>query len=235
MHRLLIGALLFLAACASSPEALQPTAATPMLQLPAPEQTAEGSLASQPADRVAALDVVDIAVFQVPDLTRTVRVNLDGDSSLPLIGSVPAAGKTVDELEADIAARLGEKYMRSPNVTVFIKEKHDVPLRRLTVEGAVRQPGVYDIKGPTTLLQAIALARGVQESANLKGVVVFRTINKQRMAARYDLGAVRKGLAPDPELYPDDIVVVDDSGIRGKTVLRTILSALPILSIFRPF
>jgi len=231
-----IGALLLLAGCASSPQAPhQAAAATVTAQLPIPDQSNEQPVLAQPVDRVAPLDVVDITVFQVPDLTRTVRVNLAGEISLPLIGSIAAAGRTEEEVEADIAKRLGEKYMRSPNVTVFIKEKHDTPLRRVTVDGAVKQPGVYDIKGATSLMQAIALARGVQETANLKGVVVFRTVNKQRMAARFDLGAIRKGDAPDPELYPDDIVVVDESGLRGRALLRAILTSLPILSVFRPF
>jgi polysaccharide export outer membrane protein len=232
---LLTGALLLLAACASTTPPPEPTAAVGTSQLPIPVQALQEAAAAQPVDRLAPSDVIDITVFQVPDLTRTVRVNLAGEISLPLIGAMPAAGKTVEEVETEIARRLGEKYMRSPNVTVFIKEKHDVPVKRLTVEGAVKQPGVYDIKGTTTLLQAIALARGVEETANLKGVVVFRTVNKQRMAARFDLSAIRKGMAPDPELFPEDIVVVDQTDGQGRAIMRAILQSLPIISVFRPF
>ena len=228
--------LLLVSACESSqPIEVGGAGAMATAQLPAPPARAADTSTPEDEDRVAPLDVLDITVFQAPDLTRTVRVNLAGEISLPLIGTINAGDKTVDQVEAEIASRLREKYMRSPNVTVFIKEKRNVTVQQLTVEGAVKQPGVYDIKGPTTLLQAIALARGVDESANLKGVVVFRTINSQRMAARFDLVAIRRGQAPDPELFDDDIVVVDQMDTRGRTVLRAIISSLPILSVFRPF
>ncbi|MBW3617036.1 MAG: polysaccharide export protein [Proteobacteria bacterium] len=230
------GALL-LAGCASStPAPMSPDVAVVTSQLPAPASAASAA-ADTPADEVAPQDVLDVAVFQVPDLTRTVRVNLAGEISLPLVGSIAAGGKTVREVELEIAERLRQKYMRNPNVTVFIKEKHkaDVVAQRLTVEGAVKQPGVFEIKEPVTLLQAIALARGVEETANLKGVIVFRNVDNQRMAARFDLGAIRKGQAADPDIYPNDIVVVDDAGTRGRDVLRAIVSSLPILSVFRPF
>ena len=231
-----LAGLLLVAACASSePIEVGGAGAVATTQLPAPEIRTAETATPEDEDRVAPLDVLDITVFQAPDLTRTVRVNLDGEISLPLIGAIPAGGKTVDQVEAAIAERLRQTYMRNPNVTVFIKEKRNVAVKQLTVEGAVKQPGVYDIKGPTTLLQAIALARGVDESANLKGVVVFRKVNNQRMAARFDLTAIRRGQAPDPELFADDIVVVDQSDMRGRTLLRAIISSLPILSVFRPY
>ncbi|MBW3559985.1 MAG: polysaccharide biosynthesis/export family protein, partial [Proteobacteria bacterium] len=162
------GALL-LAGCASStPAPMSPDVAVVTSQLPAPASAAPAA-ADTPADQVAPQDVLDVAVFQVPDLTRTVRVNLAGEISLPLVGSIAAGGKTVREVELEIAERLRQKYMRNPNVTVFIKEKHKavVVAQRLTVDGAVKQPGVFEITEPVTLLQAIALARGGAESANL--------------------------------------------------------------------
>jgi polysaccharide export outer membrane protein len=101
----------------------------------------------------------------------------------------------------------------------------------LTVDGAVAQPGQFGITGPMTLIQAISLARGTSEDANARRVAVFRTIGGQRQAAAFDLTAIRRGEAPDPAIYPGDIVVVDGSKI--KEAQKQILSGLNALSIFR--
>jgi polysaccharide biosynthesis/export protein len=67
-------------------------------------------------------DVLDVTVFKVPDLSKTVQVKADGTITYPLIGEVPAAGKTAHELARDLEQRLGDKYLRSPQIAVVIKE-----------------------------------------------------------------------------------------------------------------
>jgi polysaccharide export outer membrane protein len=84
-----------------------------------------------------------------------------------------------------------------------------------------------------TLIQAVALARGTREDANARRIAVFRTIGGQRQAAAFDLTAIRRGEAPDPRIYPGDIVVVDGSAI--KELQKQVLQSLPLVSIFRPF
>ncbi|MFA5685262.1 MAG: polysaccharide biosynthesis/export family protein [Lysobacteraceae bacterium] len=180
--------------------------------------------------RIGAQDLLEISVFQVEDLNKTVRVNSGGQISLPLIGTVIAGGKTAQELEVEISGKLADAYLQDPQVGVFVKE---FTSQRVTMEGAVRSPGIFPLRGRTSLLQAIALAGGVSDLANLEGIVIFRTIDGQRMAAVYDLRQIRGGDAPDPEVYGDDIVVVDQSGPR--TTIRRIIESMPVFNMFRPY
>ena len=199
-------------------------------ELGIPDSTTSAGAYTGASDyRVGAQDLLEISVFQVAELNRTVRINSNGQISLPLIGVVQAGGKTVQELEAQIAAKLTEKFLQDPQVSVFVKEFSS---QRVTFEGAIRSPGIYPVTGKTSLLQGIAQAGGVTELANLDGVVVFRTIDGQKMAAVFSLKQIRAGDAIDPQIYGDDIVVVDQSG--AKTGLRNVLQALPIFNIFSP-
>jgi len=199
--------------------------------LPAPDSTAaSGAYIGVPDYRIGPLDLIEVTVFQVKELDRTVRVNTSGKISLPLIGTVDAGGKTVSELEAEIASRLEEGFLQSPQVSVFVKE---FTSQRVTLEGAVNQPGVYPITGRTSLLQAIAMAKGMDRVANLDGVIVFRTIDGQRMAAVFDYRGIRAGQVEDPQIYGDDIIVVDESG--SKAAWRNLRESIPIFGLFRPF
>ena len=179
--------------------------------------------------RVGPLDVLEVSVFQVPDLNKTVQVSSSGAIVLPLIGQVPAAGKTIDRLQSDVAGRLGARYLQNPQVSIFVK---DAQSQRITVEGAVSKPGIYSTTGRTTLMQGIALAGGLTEIANTSGVVVFRQVGGKRQAAKFDFAAVRAGTANDPDLRGGDVIVVDQSGV--KTALRDIRSAIPVVGLFSP-
>jgi polysaccharide export outer membrane protein len=196
--------------------------------MPPPDSTSTGGVYTGVSDyRIGPQDLIEISVFQIPDLSRTVRVNSSGQISLPLIGVLQAGGQTVQELEKTIATRLEAKYLQNPQVTAFVKEYTS---QRITVEGAVTKPGIYPIQGRTSLLQAIAMAEGVNSLANLQGIVIFRQVSGKKMGARFDLKAIRNGDAEDPVLYGDDVIVVDQSG--SKTALRRFLEAMPILNVF---
>jgi len=185
---------------------------------------------SQGLQRIAPMDKINVNVFQVESLSGEFQVDSAGVISFPLIGTVEAQGKTAPELGQVIASRLGAKYLQNPNVQVSIKESVE---QTVTVDGSVRQPGVYPVKGATTLMRAVALARGASEDANTNRVIVFRTIKGQRMAAAFDLAAIRRAGAEDPVIYGNDIVVVD--GSRARSVFGYVLASIPLLSIFRPF
>jgi polysaccharide export outer membrane protein len=180
--------------------------------------------------KIAPLDTLKVNVFQVPDLSGEFEVDLTGNIALPLIGSVKAVDKTTSQLRADLAQRLGAKYLKNPDVSVGLKSS---TRRSVTVDGSVRQPGMYPVTGPMTLMQAIATARGTDETANPRRIAVFRQLGGQRMAAAFDLVSIRRGEAEDPKIYSGDIIVVDGSNV--KAAQKEILQALPILSIFRPF
>lgn len=177
--------------------------------------------------KISPLDVIDISVFQVEELNRTVQVNTTGLISLPLVGSVQAGGKTTSELESSLAKKLGEKYLESPQVAVFVKEYTS---QRVTVDGAVKKPGIFATTGRLSLLQAVALAEGLNEVADPSGILVFRTVDNRRMAARFDLNAIRGGKADDPLLKAGDVVMVDESSAR--TTFRDVKSALSIPGLF---
>ena len=179
----------------------------------------------QPEYRIGPSDLLSVSVFQTPDLDRDVRVNNAGQVSLPLIGAVMAAGKTVDELQAEIAARYGSRFLQQPQVSVFIKE---FASQRVTVEGAVKKSGIFPMASRLSLLQAIALAEGLDDTASLHNVLVFRTAGGERMVARFDLDAIREGRAEDPTLSGDDVVVVDDSA--GKLWLKQFIQLTPIIT-----
>lgn len=180
--------------------------------------------------KIAPLDKLTIKVFKSDDITGDYDVDLAGHISLPLVGEVEAANLTTAELDDKLTALLGQKYFEHPDVSVSIKES---TAHVVTVDGAVGSAGQYPVSGPMTLLQAVALAHGTSEDANARRVAIFRTIAGQRQAAAFDLTAIRRGEAPDPEVYAGDIVVVD--GSRIKATEKQILSSVPLLTIFRPF
>jgi polysaccharide export outer membrane protein len=177
---------------------------------------------------IGPLDTLDVSVFQEPDLSmKGVPVDASGNISMPLIRSVQAAGLTTEQLARALQARLLRYYV-SPEVTVAIATSVS---QRVTVQGQVEEPGVYDIKGPTTLLNAIAMAKGENRTAAMKDVVVFRTVDSKRMAAVFDLGRIRRGEDPDPRILGNDIVVVGYSNVKG--LWRDVLQAAPLLNAFR--
>lgn len=181
--------------------------------------------------RIGATDLLKVSVFQVPDLSfDEIRVDAAGNLQLPLIGSVRAAGSTPAELSGEIERRLGERYLRNPRVNVTVSEAAS---QKVTVDGAVTKPGVYEMRGQTTLLQAVAMAEGPTQIADLGSVAVFRVVNGRRMIAVFDLGAIRGGQLEDPVLLGDDVVVVDTSRLNAR--MREIIAALPGIAAFAYF
>jgi polysaccharide biosynthesis/export protein len=180
--------------------------------------------------RIAPLDTLSVRVFKMTDLTGDYEVDLTGKISMPLIGEITAIDMTTAELDQRLTAKLGEKYLENPDVSVGIKSS---TRRSVTVDGSVNKSGTFPVHGPTSLIQAIAAAGGTSENANPRRVAIFRQIGGQRQAAAFDLTSIRRGEAPDPQIYAGDIIVVD--GSATKAAQRQILNSLPVLSIFRPF
>ncbi len=182
-----------------------------------------------PSYKIGSLDLLEIAVYKVPDLSRTVQVAENGAINLPLIGETNVAGMTAQELERDLAKKLGDKYLQKPQVSVAVKEFNS---QRITIEGAVKRPGVYPLKGRTTLLQLVAQTEGLTEVAENE-VVIVRFKNGKRVAAKYDIDEVRSGTAEDPTLLTGDMIIVGTSAI--KTAFNNVLKSLPLASVIKPF
>ncbi|MDQ2702460.1 MAG: polysaccharide export protein [Pseudomonadota bacterium] len=223
----LLAMLLCLAGCASGGPAYNPEF-TDNVALPPPDSTtATGAYEGGSDYRIGAQDLLEVSVFGIEELSRSVRVNSNGQVSLPLIGGVMAGGKTIPELERAIGEKLENGYLQDPQVSVFVKE---FTSQQVTLEGALKKPGIYPLTGKTTLIQAISMAQGLDELADLSGVLVFRTIDGKRMGAVYDLAQVRAGNAPDPQIYGDDVIVVEKSGSRSA--FREFIRSIPAIGIF---
>ncbi len=174
---------------------------------------------------IGPLDKLNITVFQVKDLTvENLQVDASGQILLPLIGSVIAKGKTTTALSNEIAAKLSEHYLQSPQVSVTVA---DTASQKITVEGAVNEAGVFDLKGRTSLLEAVARAKGVSKAANSHRVSIIRSVNGMPHAATFDLAAIGAGRAGNPEVIANDVVIVDTS--KSKSAWHGMVEILPAL------
>jgi len=130
-----------------------------------------------------------------------------------------------------ISKQLAKDFYVNPQVSVSVVNSVS---QQVTVEGELKQPGIYPIKGPTTLLDAVALGQGESAVASTKRVYIIRQINGQRMAAVFNLDAIRKGDEADPAILGGDVVVVGHSA--GKQAFVDFLQASPfIASVFYHF
>jgi polysaccharide export outer membrane protein len=180
--------------------------------------------------RIAPGDQIAVSVFGAAELGREGVVDAAGNFSLPLAGAVAAAGRTPDELAREVEAKLKGPYLKNPRVAVNVKQATNQ--QTVTIDGEVGQPGIYPVNRRMTLQQAIATARGATDTANIRNVIVFRTVSGQKMAAMFDLRAIRSGQSPDPEIFGNDIVVVGESEVQK--FLRNFGTGFPIIGRFIP-
>lgn len=194
------------------------------------------TLASLGADyRLGPNDLMDVEVFGLPDLKRTVRVNSSGQVSLALVGNVLLAGLSAQQAETTIAEKYAEKYLQSPQVSVFIKE---FTTQRITLEGAVARPGIYPVTGQVTLLRALALAGGGAAYSDLSDIMVFRVApNGSKVTQTHDLDKIRAGELADPFILADDVIVVKRNPVRAAlrdSLFRDVLDSINPFSALAP-
>lgn len=217
---------------AAAPASTAPVALNASERAQAASEIAQVTAVSTPGSvsyRVGPLDVLDVTVFKVPDLTQTVQVSEAGTFGYPLVGEVHAGGRTVREIENDLASKLGASYLRNPRVTVLVKEYNS---HRITVEGAVKKAGVFPMQGPMSLMQAIATAGGLEEVSD-GSILLFRRVDGETEVGRFSINDLRAQRADDPDLKPGDIVMVPASDLRIG--LQYILRAAPLVNALRPF
>jgi polysaccharide export outer membrane protein len=179
---------------------------------------------------IGPLDTININVFNEPEISsQSVPVDTSGGMALPLIGRVHASGMTATALAAALRERYGRYYV-DPQVTVIVTSSVS---QRVTVQGEVEDPGIYDVRGGTTLLDAVAMAKGETENAALREVVILRQINGQRMAAMFDVNRIRRGDDPDPAVLGRDVIVVGLS--NTKQAWHDALRAAPLFNLFTTF
>lgn len=190
--------------------------------LPPPSRTDLGAM-----DRTSLLgpfDKLDVTVFNVPELSvEDIQVDGSGRISLALAGTLDVSGKTSEELSALIAERLRAQHVRDPRVVINIKESVS---QAVTVDGEVKEPGLYPVTNQMTLMRAIASAKGASEFARLDDVVILRTVDGQHMAGLYNLAAIRRGAYDDPPIYANDVVLVGNS--PSRRLFKDVLTVAPL-------
>jgi polysaccharide export outer membrane protein len=153
-------------------------------------------------------DVLQVFVWKETDLTRDVTVRYDGKITLPLLGDILASGRTPSQLAVDLQNRL-LRFVASPQVTVGVGQANS---RRVFVVGQVARPGAYPLLGPTTFVQALALAGGfVQFAKSDKVIIVRREADGYQTLVRVDYKKIESGSDVEGQnvlLQPDDTVVV---------------------------
>ena len=171
---------------------------------------------------------ISVNVFREPDLSLAeVMLGVDGSVSLPLLGTIPAAGLTTRQLEQDIAQRLLAAGLRSPMVSVNIA---NYASHLVTVEGSVEDPGVYSFQPGSRLSSAIAMGGGPTRTAKTDQIAVFRESPDGVMIALFDYGQMRQGTMLDPVLAPGDRVVIGTDGL--SVFYQDVLKTLPALGVF---
>lgn len=175
-------------------------------------------------DLVISGDVLQVDVFQMDKLSRSVQVDSSGKITLPLVGSIAAANRSVSQLERDVAAKFSY-YLQAPNVVISMKESQ---ARRATVDGQIKLPGRYPITANSTLSEIIAQAGGFNDIADQSKVYVYRRVGPKQYVANYDLAQVRAAQRRDPRIYGRDTVVVFSSS--GRVAWTNVKDALGVAS-----
>lgn len=187
-------------------------------------ETDEGLKTGVPGDyRIGAQDMLEVSVFEAPELNRSLRVAAGGEISMPLIGSVQAAGLTARELEKSLEEKYRE-YIKNPQVGVLVSSIQSHPV---SVLGAVKNPGTFQLQEPTTLLQILSKAGGLAEDAGDQVLVMRGSASNEESkpsthAAASDKPSFEVNLrnlmdSGNPEynlaVYPGDIITVSRAGI----------------------
>jgi polysaccharide biosynthesis/export protein len=157
--------------------------------------------------RLQPSDVLDLEYVFTPEYNQTATVEPDGTVRLKLVGSVKVAGLSLDEAAAAIKTKASVP-LNNPEITLTLK---DFVKPHFTVYGEVERPGVYDIHGGVTVLQAIALSGGVKETSKETQVVLVRKVNAEiaevKVINTKNLSSA-KGVREDFDIRPDDMLIV---------------------------
>jgi polysaccharide export outer membrane protein len=166
--------------------------------------------------KIGSKDLLEIAVFNLPELSQTVRVSEDGSITLSLLGKVEVAGLTAQDLEKKLAQLLDQQYTKDARVTVFIKE-----FQKVAVLGAVGRPGMYELVGPTTVLQMISQAGGLTAQA-MNELYILRQGEKNASKTRITVDLEDLVIKGNQELnillQPKDEIIIPIDQLRNVFV-----------------
>jgi len=157
-------------------------------------------------------DVLYITVHEQADLTTRARISADGKITFPLLGVVDVAGLTLSEAESKLRDLLHKDYLVNPQVLLYIET---YSAKQVSVIGCVNMPGKYDMfhEKETTVLQAIAMAGGFNEDANINGTKILRSENGEEVSILIKVKDITQRGEKDKDLplKPNDVVFVPES------------------------
>ncbi|WP_306253747.1 polysaccharide biosynthesis/export family protein [Parvularcula sp. IMCC14364] len=221
--------LLAMASCASGEPAqskqLDASDIIVTSELPQPDAEAISRLSQN--DIFRAGDTVEMIVYRPADLSGTFVVNAFGKVEFPLIGEQQVENVTVSDLSETLEARYEERYLKDPDIVV---KRVAAKIGKFVVDGAVGKPGVYDLYEAIRLSEAIALAGGTDDVANLRRILVLRNIGDERYVSEYNMVAIREKGGQDPLIYPNDAIFVDNR--RVSLAVGEILRTVPLFGLF---
>lgn len=168
---------------------------------------ASSAVPGAPEYTIGIEDTLSIFVWKEEDLNRKVLVRPDGKISFPLVDDVMAAGLTCRELADSIREKL-LSYIKEPHVTVIVEEINSF---KVYVLGEVNRQGVFTLKSPAKVLQAIAMAEGLSEFAKKSDIMIIRKDADREKIIRIDYGKIVSGEKPDDNIYlkPYDTIIVN--------------------------
>jgi len=189
---------------AGSPAPTPPPVATQAPSVPA--AAAPVGITPPPDYVIGPDDQLSVVFWRDADLSRDVTVRPDGQISLPLLNDVQASGLTPEELRVAVT-EAATKFVEDPTVSIVVRQ---INSRRVFITGMVGRPGAYPLMAPTTVLQLISLAGGLQEYANEQRIVIFREVDGRQVRLQFNYRWVLQGLnlRQNIELEPGDTVVV---------------------------
>jgi polysaccharide export outer membrane protein len=193
-----------LAVTAAGVAAAQTSAKAPQLAA----ARAGAAVVAPPSDFVIGPeDVLGVVFFREKDMSADVVVRPDGKISLPLMNDIQAAGLTPDQLRERVQTE-ASRFFEDPNATVIVKQ---INSRKVFITGQIAHPGPFPVVQPTTVLQLIAMAGGLNEFADLENIIIWRTNDLgQQVSYAFNYKAVsrRRNLQQNIMLKPGDTVVV---------------------------
>jgi polysaccharide export outer membrane protein len=160
------------------------------------------------ASTLGAGDVVEVRVFQEPELSGVYQVGTDGDIIFPLCKSVPVGGLTANGAAETIRDCLARKYMRDPQVSVLVKEYNS---KKIFVFGEVQKPGTFPYQDGMSVVQAVTLAGGFTKTAAQNSTSVTRHVGGTETKVKVSVQDIALGKASNFTLEPGDIVYVPES------------------------
>ena len=194
---LLAAAALALTACAHSEGAIQ----EPVAEAATPE-------AAPVASTLGPGDVVEVRVFQEPELSGVYQVGTRGDIIFPLCKQVVVGGLTANGAAESIRGCLAEKYLRDPQVSVLVKEYNS---KKVFVFGEVQKPGTFPYQDGMSVVQAVTLAGGFTKTASQNSTSVTRRVGGTETKIKVSVQDIALGKASNFTLEPGDIVYVPES------------------------